>query len=210
MKLQNLINKRTAQLPYFEYRDLKIELLELQTRKDMGELWKAENQARMDEFEELIKLKSSKLDFPTNFSAEEIGDGELLSADDLYIRRGYSPLEWEVRRRLKPMVEKKLGREPGSFGKDDEWRLREAVMAARFTMISTGHLFTEAAVNVIKPMALKDDLKCIEPFGGKSVMWAPVMEDLVRIINPDYFEERYSMGGSQGEIRHTSGKSHDV
>ena len=67
--------------------------------------------------EELIKLKSSKLDFPTNFSAEEIGDGELLSADDLYIRRGYSPLEWEVRRRLKPMVEKKLGREPGSFGK---------------------------------------------------------------------------------------------
>ena len=145
-----------------------------------------------------------------NFSAEEIGDGELLSADDLYIRRGYSPLEWEVRRRLKPMVEKKLGREPGSFGKDDEWRLREAVMAARFTMISTGHLFTEAAVNVIKPMALKDDLKCIEPFGGKSVMWAPVMEDLVRIINPDYFEERYSMGGSQGEIRHTSGKSHDV
>src|SRR4030042_4267330 len=75
--------------------------------------------------------------------------------------------------------------------------VKRAICSARLFMIGTGHMATVGALKVNKPMST--DLGSGKFMAGKSVMWAPFMEDIVRIINPDYFEERFNMGSPWAE-----------
>lgn len=194
-RLKQLLKVKNEQRAYLEVQDLKRRLAILentQAQRALGD----------DELKEYTSLKQSiqenslKIDFMTSMYDAEVKE-ENLSMTDLAIRRGYSPLEWEVRNRLKVMVEKQVGHILASDG-SEEWLLRRAVISARMNMIGTGHVMTKGAINVIKPMAAKGELESINKFAGPAVMWAPFLEDVVRAINPDYFEDRFSMGGEVG------------
>lgn len=155
-------------------------------------------QKEYDRLKDLVAQRLRQRDYlSSQMDAEIIKSGEKFSARELAIRRGYSSMEWEIRRRLVPVIEKEIGKLDPNGG--DEWMVRRAVFAARMTMIGTGHMMTVGAMDVIPPMAAPELKDITETFLGKSIMWSPFMEDIVRIINPDYFEERFGMADPWGK-----------
>lgn len=196
--LEREIQKKMKQEEYLSVVQMSNDLEYLRARQKSGQPFSPQEEAEMVRLDGLIKEKSVQVGYMTSQGKGERAE-QSLSLEDLYLRRGYSPIEWEVHTIIKPLVIKELEAKGKLFDPvQDEWRLRAAIHAARRMTIFSGHVMSKTAFNVIKPMALASELDSTVAFAGKSVMWAPIMEDVIRAINVDYFEERFNMGDPWG------------
>jgi hypothetical protein len=133
---------------------------------------------------------------------------------------GLSPLETEVFERtvsyLKSNGIKTIdvnGRQISLYDEKGElkvFRLRDAIFAARMIEVGSGHMAAIGSFEVTRPIDMKyfeshdflhdhrNGIESLKYSAGKSIMWAPFMEDVVRIYNPELFAHRFGMGGDAG------------
>ena len=108
---------------------------------------------------------------------------------------GYSPVEIRVRDRVLVYLKKHGIQDP------PEWRVREAIWAARQAQLGWGDAVDFAARTARAPvydLMSSTTAKLGDP-KGEDVMPAAYLEPIVRIINPDLFRDRFQMGGKAGD-----------
>lgn len=105
---------------------------------------------------------------------------------ELLETRGLSPVDIEVRKRLKAYLKAQTGKEPA------EYEVRMALWAARTAMIGSGRMAMIGAMMSVPPS------QEYHAASGKDVMRAPAFEDLQRIFNPETFATRFNIGGEMG------------
>ncbi len=88
--------------------------------------------------------------------------------------------------KLDPTQQKKLA----DYMKANEWKIREAVMAARKIAIGTG-----SAMQIASRMAIAPKTKDAK---GRDFMTGGFAEAYMRVINPYMFRDRFGMGGKVG------------
>lgn len=180
--------------------ELQQELAKMRSQgRTQGEIAMAETQ--LDRLDQLIKAQHNKLIGIKNFQAS-ILEMQPDSPEAVALMHGYSPLEWEVRRRILPLIEKEFNEKyPGKVFNptEHEWIVRDAIRAGRMHAITTGHLATAASYEVTRPQDKAWMFESIKTYAGESVMIAPFMEDIVRVINPEYFAHRFGMGEGFGD-----------
>ncbi|MCL4360424.1 hypothetical protein M1555_04215 [Patescibacteria group bacterium] len=148
----------------------------------------------------LPELITEKKELYTRLSDKQTilpSDAKKIGTLDVY--RSYSPIEAEVHERMvAEMLSQGMTRQQIA---DQEWKIRDAIFAARMIEIGSGHIAAISAYQAIRPMHEKYRFRTLRESGieGKSVMWAPFMEDIVRIYNPELFAHRFNMGGLMGE-----------
>jgi len=105
---------------------------------------------------------------------------------ELLETRGLSPVDIEVRKRLKTYLKAQTGKEPA------EYEVRMALWAARTAMIGSGRMAMIGSMMSVPPS------QEYHAASGKDVMRAPAFEDLQRIFNPEVFAGRFNIGGEMG------------
>lgn len=174
--------------------------------------------AQIHDWEQLLEARADELAFQFHMSNEEVMEAQKL---------GYSPVDWEVRKRLKLLLEsenqsrlaKLLAKEKVepltkqesklkddlsnnlTISKKDEYKLQQAVWAARQYAVLTGHATQVASMMATRP----DDYGGFQSlttyageFIGEGVMYAPFLEDLQRFQNPELFAHRFMIAGHLG------------
>ncbi len=135
--------------------------------------------------ERLIKLRMGKIEEIDPKLTKEKDPMALLTA--LNNRRGLSQIEVKVYERLHEYL-KASGKEP------TETQVRMAIWAARTHIMATGRMAAIGAMYARMPgMEYKTG-------SWKHAMRSPAFEDLVRIMNPEMFADRFTMGGNMGEV----------
>lgn len=128
------------------------------------------------------------------------GESRVLNNNDLTAISGFSPIEIEVRERLLPFLRQKMNLNEVQFaawlGKN-EWRVRNAVLAARYASVGWGDVLDIAARTARAPTLDLDS----EVFGvaGRDVMPGAVAEPVIRALNKEWFRDRFGIGGKFGD-----------
>jgi len=129
--------------------------------------------------------------------------------------RGYSKIEIEVHKRLENYLREEYREKLEASGavvtdkilnnyiQDQEYVLRHAIWSARITTVGTARAMAIAANMAVRPaedvIGLVGEEYAGKVFRGKAAMRAMFAEDIVRILNPELFHYRFSMGGKMGE-----------
>lgn len=147
----------------------------------------AEDMKKLQEQKErLIKLRMGKIEEIDPKLTNETDPTKLLT--ELNNRRGLSHIEANVYERLREYLHSTTGKEPS------QTQIRMAIWAARTHMMATGRMAAIGALYARVPgMEYKTG-------SWKHAMRSPAFEDLVRIMNPEMFADRFNMGGDMGEV----------
>lgn len=123
------------------------------------------------------------------------------NSKELTALAGYSPVEIRVRDRVLAYLKEKSLTDPTIPYPPPEWRMREAIWAARQAQLGWGDAIDFAARTARAPvydLMSSTTAKLGDP-KGEDVMPAAFLEPIIRIINPDLFRDRFQMGGKAGD-----------
>lgn len=116
---------------------------------------------------------------------------------------GFSPTLIETRERLISYLQKKENIAPQelpAWVMKNEWKIRNAVLAAQYTTLAWGDMLEIAAHVSRAPMIDLDS--AVLSVRGRDIMPAAFAEPMIRVLNPELFEDRFNMRGAFGqEIR---------
>lgn len=133
------------------------------------------------------------------------GENRVVNNYDLTAISGFSPIEIEVRERLLVFLQKKLidsgalanVEEFNTWLPNNEWRIRNAILAARYASVGWGDILDIGARVARAPtLDLNSEVTAI---AGRDVMPGPAVEPVARALNANWFRDRFSMGGKMGD-----------
>lgn len=132
------------------------------------------------------------------------GESRTYNNKDLTAIRGYSPIEIEVRERLLPFLRKELIDtkeipDAAAFDKwleKNEWQVRNAIIASRYASVGWGDIL-DIGARVTRAPVLDLDTE-VTSVTGADVMPAGIAEPFTRILNDNWFRDRFSIGGDFG------------
>ncbi|MBU1326581.1 hypothetical protein KKC61_00395 [Patescibacteria group bacterium] len=159
--------------------------------------------ARREEIDEEIVSLKRKLNEGWKILTDNPNDTTGFDEHKLNAVRGFSPTLIETRERLIKYLQVKEKIKPENFHgwlKNNEWKVRNACLAAQYASLGWGDVL-DIAARVARAPTLDFDSAVLK-VAGRDIMPAAFAEPAVRVLNPELFEDRFMMRGKFGqEIR---------
>ncbi len=173
-----------------EYRDLEFQ------NKYPGEFGLTPEQMRENEVRMAV-IKDELNVLWRKYTLNEHQNIEAYDRKSFNANRGLSPIEIEIRERLLGYLRAKPEFQDNPQRLEDiEWKIKDAIWAARNLAIGSGE-----AMEIAARMAIAPEVGLSTKSGtAKYVMEGSFAEPIVRAINEGLFESRFSLGGKLGKV----------
>jgi len=182
------------------YTELDLQISVLNQELDALKIKEASKGLNSDEGERKTLLESEikykhrtlqRIQTDEDYESEKLRQGQ-------HNNKGLSKLDIDVKERLRLLLKDRYPEKEPS-----EWELNMAVWAARQWEIGSSHIVSISAGMSTRPAyEFKHFAEKAGIDVGKYVMKAPAFEDIQRVLNPEFFQDRFSMGDKIGETFH--------